>query len=247
MSVEPEQSKVDRAYRHLRRLICDMVLPPGTHLQKDRIAADLGVSRAPVSEAITRLAEEMLVDVYPRHGSFVAPIRAADVRECMFIRTALEVEAARRVTALRDRSVVERLNANLARQQEAFDRNDLMQLYSLDQEFHGMLLESLGYPRAARLRMAAGVPLDRPRQFALPAEERAAATLVEHRRIVDGIALGDPDYAAAAMRSHLGPSGRAVEFGLARLAGELTDSADEPQRPQQQRENGGEGSAIIPG
>ena len=56
-------------------------LPPGAPLHKEDIALELGVSRAPVSEAISRLADEGLVEVFPRHGSFVAPIRAAEVRK----------------------------------------------------------------------------------------------------------------------------------------------------------------------
>jgi DNA-binding GntR family transcriptional regulator len=236
MQSDAEQSKADRAYQHLRRLIRDMVLAPGTHLQKDHIAAELGISRAPVSEAIARLAGEMLVDVFPRHGSFVAPIREKDVRECLFIRAALEVEAARRVAALGDQTVLDRLEENLAGQTRAFDRGDVIGLYELDQRFHDMLLEVLGFPRAAHLRMAASVPLDRPRQFALPVDERAAATVVEHRRIVDGIALGDPNYAGAAMRSHLAMSGRAVELGLAQLDPLFADPGrEEGRRRQQQR------------
>src|SRR5207342_1467598 len=93
-----EQSKADRVYQDLRRRIRELTLPPGAPLRKEEIALALGVSRAPVSEAIARLADEALVDVFPQHGSFVAPIRAADVRESMFIRTALEIEAIRRIT-----------------------------------------------------------------------------------------------------------------------------------------------------
>src|ERR1700759_5220520 len=94
-----ETSKAERVYEHLRRRIRELTLPPGAPLRKEEIALALGVSRAPVSEAIARLADEALVDVSPQHGSFVAPIRAADVRESLFIRTALEVEAIRRVTS----------------------------------------------------------------------------------------------------------------------------------------------------
>ena len=97
---DSDQSKAERVYNNLRRRIRELSLPPGTSLRKEDIAAALGVSRAPVSEAITRLADEALVDVFPQHGSFVAPIRAQDVRESLFIRTALEVEAIRRVTMI---------------------------------------------------------------------------------------------------------------------------------------------------
>src|SRR5580692_12952170 len=114
-----ETSKADRVYAHLRRRIRELVLPPGAPLRKEEIAFALGVSRAPVSEAIARLADEGLVDVFPQHGSFVAPIRASEVRESLFIRTALETEAMRRLAPAADAAFMARLDENLAGQAEA--------------------------------------------------------------------------------------------------------------------------------
>src|SRR5436190_1125461 len=76
-TVAPDRSKAERVYRELRRRIRELALPPGAPIRKEEIALEMGVSRAPVSEAIARLADEALVDVFPQHGSFVAPIRAA--------------------------------------------------------------------------------------------------------------------------------------------------------------------------
>src|SRR5689334_13888899 len=116
-----DESKTSRVYRELRRRIRELMLPPGAALRKEELALELGVSRAPVSEAIARLAEEALVDVFPQHGSFVAPIRVGDVRESLFIRTALEVEAIRRVTQIADASLLARLEDNLAAQAGALE------------------------------------------------------------------------------------------------------------------------------
>src|SRR5215475_4480488 len=102
-----EASKAERVYSHLRRRIRELALPPGAPLRKEEIALELGVSRAPVSEAIARLADEALVDVFPQHGSFVAPIRAEDVRESLLIRTALEVEAMRRLAPVADKTLMQ--------------------------------------------------------------------------------------------------------------------------------------------
>src|SRR5215475_14231705 len=114
-----EASKAERVYDSLRRRIRELALPPGAPLRKEEIALELGVSRAPVSEAIARLAEEGLVEVFPQHGSFVAPIRAADVRESLFIRTALETEAMRRLAPVADKTLMQSLEQNLGDQTEA--------------------------------------------------------------------------------------------------------------------------------
>jgi DNA-binding GntR family transcriptional regulator len=212
-----EQSKADRVYHDLRRRIRELTLPPGAPLRKEEIALALGVSRAPVSEAIARLADEALVDVYPQHGSFVAPIRAADVRESLFIRTALEVEAIRRVTLEAHDDLLQRLEANLAQQAAALEASDLTSFYELDEALHADIFAATNAPRAMRLLEAARAPLDRPRRIGLPEPGRPEATFAEHRRLVDAIQSGDAEFAAAAMRAHLAQVGRTVERELAQL------------------------------
>jgi DNA-binding GntR family transcriptional regulator len=217
MSEAREQSKTDRVYDLLRRRIRELALPPGAALRKDEIAAELKVSRAPVSEAIARLADEGLVEVFPQHGSFVAPIRAAEVRESLFIRTALETEALRRLTALADQGLLERLDANLAAQAQALDQDDLSRFHDLDEALHALLFAAVESPRAMRFLDAARAPLDRMRRLALPELGRPQATLAEHRRLVDAVRSGDPEFAASAMRVHLTMVARSIELELAKL------------------------------
>jgi DNA-binding GntR family transcriptional regulator len=211
-----ETSKADRVYAHLRRRIRELALPPGAPLRKEEIALALGVSRAPVSEAVARLAEEGLVEVFPQHGSFVAPIRAADVRESLFIRAALETEAMRRLAPLADDGLVAELEANLAGQRAALDEADLSRFYDLDEGLHALLFGAVEAPRAARLLDAARAPLDRVRRLSLPGPGRPEATYAEHRRLVDAVASRDAELAAAAMRVHLAQVARAIEPELAR-------------------------------
>ena len=212
-----DQSKAERVYNELRRRIRELALPPGTPLRKEEIALEMGVSRAPVSEAIARLADESLVDVFPQHGSFVAPIRAQDVRESLFIRIALEVEGIRRVTQLADAALLARLEDNLTAQEAALEAGDLALFYDLDEALHAAIFSALEAPRALRLLDAARAPLDRPRRIGLPEAGRPEATFAEHRRLVDAIASGDPEFAGAAMRAHLAMVARAVERELAEI------------------------------
>ena len=215
-----ELSKTNRVYEELRRRIRELKLLPGSHLRKDEIALELGVSRAPVSEAITRLAEEALVDIFPRHGSFVAPIRSQDVLESFLIRTALEVEVARRVARIVNDELKDRLKKNMEEQIAALEKEDFMLFYELDKEMHTTLFAAIDCPRASRLHDSALAPMDRPRQLHLPEKERIQATLVEHQRIIDAIATGDPEYAAAAMRAHMSMAERSVRLELARIEAE---------------------------
>jgi len=220
-----ETSKAERVYAHLRRKIRELALPPGAPLRKEELALELGVSRAPVSEAIARLAEEGLVEVFPQHGSFVAPIRAAEVRESLFIRTALETEAMRRLAPVADEHLLARLDDNLGRQAEALRANNLEVFYDLDEALHALLFVAVESPRALRLLEAARAPLDRVRRLALPEPGRPEATLAEHRRLVEAVRAGDPEFAGSAMRVHLTMVGRTVERELAKREEALAASA----------------------
>jgi DNA-binding GntR family transcriptional regulator len=212
-----ERTKAEQVYVVLRRRIRELALAPGAALDKGEIALSLGVSRAPVSEAIARLTDEGLVNVFPQHGSFVAPIRAADVRESLFIRTALETEAMRRLAPVADDRLVEALDGNLSAQAEALSANNLAAFHDLDEALHALIFSSIETPRALRILDAARAPLDRVRRLALPDPGRPEQTLAEHRRLVDGIRSRDGEFAAAAMRNHLAMVTRSIEHKLAEI------------------------------
>ncbi len=222
-----EQSKTERVYQILRKRIREMELPPGSRLPKVEIADELGVSRAPVSDAIARLSEEGLVDVVPQSGSFVSPIRPEDIRESMFIRTGLEVEAARRIAILQDKEeLLKALDANLAEQAAALERNDVAWLDNLDEDFHATLHSVLSAPRVHRLLDTCRALMDRPRFKTLWESGRPYATLKEHQRIVDAIKTGDPEFAGRAMRVHLSMVTRAVEHGIPSVSDKSPDAPE---------------------
>lgn len=213
-----DQLKAERIYDELRRRIRDLELAPGAPLRKEELALAYGMSRAPVSEALARLSEEGLVDIFPQHGSFVAKIRAEDVREGMFIRLGLETQAMRDVALARDPALMARLDANIAAQAEALRRDELTQFYELDEDLHALIFGAVGRPRALRFLESARAQLDRVRRLALPGAGRPEATFDEHRRLVEAIRMGDPEFAAAAMRAHLLEVTAAVERQLSHLA-----------------------------
>src|SRR5438552_15294822 len=77
-------------YRALKAEIVSMRRKPGEPVVPREIAARYGVSRTPVREAILRLADEALVDIFPQSGTFVAKIPLAALPETILVRGALE-------------------------------------------------------------------------------------------------------------------------------------------------------------
>ena len=102
-----------QVYETLLQAIVDQQLAPGVAINKEEVGKALGVSRTPVSEAIAKLTEDRLVEVFPQRGTYVAKIRIGDVKESAFIRQALEVAIARQVAEHHTDKMLEALTKNL--------------------------------------------------------------------------------------------------------------------------------------
>ena len=87
---EKRATTPEAVYRVLRAAILDGGVPPGGQLREAHIAADLGISRSPLREALTRLEEEGLVVKIPFRGAFVVEVSAQDVAEIASIRLRVE-------------------------------------------------------------------------------------------------------------------------------------------------------------
>lgn len=88
-----EGSLANRADLSLRDAILNLACRPGEALRKAEIRDAPGVSRSPASEAVARLSAEGLVEVVPQSGTFVARFSMQDMRECAFLREAIELAA----------------------------------------------------------------------------------------------------------------------------------------------------------
>nr|MEC9417188.1 GntR family transcriptional regulator [Pseudomonadota bacterium] len=117
-------SLAQRVYEALRSSILAMDLPPGTLLRKQVICEQLGVSRSPVTEAITRLAGEGLVEVIPQSGSRVTKFSMSEIREGAFLREAIELAAVSKVAAERTEEQLTELNRNLRLQALCLEDHD---------------------------------------------------------------------------------------------------------------------------
>src|SRR5436305_6193149 len=193
---------VQRVQDLVRDAIVRLELPPGTAIDKAALCARLGVSRFPVSEALGRLAAEGFVEVLPQRGTRVARIDLADCRQAMFIRRALETEAARAIAPRAGTALLTALEKNLREQEGALGTDYSTRLHQLDLEMHELLLGFLGYDRVRHAVEAARGSLDRARLF-MCTPQRQLSTFGEHKAIVAAVKKRDPDAAVNAMEGHL--------------------------------------------
>jgi DNA-binding GntR family transcriptional regulator len=208
-------SKADAVYSDLKEAILSGALEPGSLIDKGGLCEKLGVSRFPVSAAVSRLAYDRLVDVAPQHGSFVALISISDVRERFFIRSALEGEVAAEAALRMTRADKDALAANLKEEAAAVDADDRAGFYALDVAFHRILTARLDMARADEVLEALRGHLERARRLMMAPSGRLRATLSEHAAIVAAIEAGDAPAARGAMKVHLGMT-RALLESLAK-------------------------------
>jgi DNA-binding GntR family transcriptional regulator len=188
---------------HLRDRIIALDLPPGMVLSRADLAAAYGVSQTPVRDALMRLEEEGLVDVFPQHKTVVSRIDIRSAQQAHFLRRAIELEIARVLAAAPDDGLVKRLRGGIARQQAALATGDFGDLASADEAFHRHMYAAAGVPELwDDVRRRSG-HIDRLRRLHLPVQGKGEAIVRDHTRIVEAIARGDTEAAQRRVREHL--------------------------------------------
>jgi DNA-binding GntR family transcriptional regulator len=200
LGTEPART---RAYAVLREAIVAMELPPGARLSENELAAQLGVSRTPVREALIRLRDEQLVEIAPQRGTFVTPISVRGVLDAQFVREALECSAIRLAAQRASAADVADLEGMIQAQHRSREAGDLEAFYLLDEAFHARLTDLSGHPIASSLAQRAKGHLNRVRRLSLPLPNYIETMIAEHESVVTAVAAHDPDAAEQNLRLHL--------------------------------------------
>jgi len=190
-------------YRDLKSEIISMTLTPGTPIVEKDLTERYGISRTPVREAVLRLAEEKLVDVIPKSGTFVSRIPLSVLREALVARRALEEVTVRAATERASESQIMQMRALIQRQQEVADAGDEEAFHRADEEFHAGIAAAGHFPGIWDIIQQIRVQVERYRRLTLPQKGRMQIVVGEHNAVLDGIARRDADLAVANMNDHL--------------------------------------------
>lgn len=190
-------------YDELYEAIVNMRLVPGTPLQEKALTQQFGVSKTPVREALIRLAEEGLVDIFPQSGTFVSHVPLASIPEAHVIRLALEDTAIRRTAEIATAADIAQLDAKLASQRLLAERGDIDAFHEADEAFHETIALIAGYPSIWKLLRQVKVQINRARRLTLPVAGRMQQVIGEHELVRDAIARRDVEAARRAMQEHL--------------------------------------------
>jgi DNA-binding GntR family transcriptional regulator len=191
----------DLAYEEVRKRIVSGDFPMGSRLNEVRLANDLGVSRAPVREALRRLSEEGLVAERPHLGAVVRELDASSLVDLYNVRAALEPLAIRLAT--RQRMDTKPLRTLIRRMAQAAESGDYALIARHELDFHSVITNNsgnavlIGIFHALEGQVLMGLALDDSGYQDL--EEVAR----EHLPLVDVIESGDEHAAAEMMQAHV--------------------------------------------
>ena len=212
MDASPDAKLKDLVMKLLYDEILSLRIAPGSKLNVNQIASSLGISRTPVAEAVSALAESGFVVSRPgQPGSFVLELSLTDMIDLYRVRDAVESTAAALCAYRADDHVVRELSM-LA---EAFkDNRDIRGMKDTDMPFHRLIINACGNPYVLqsyeqilpRLTMYQSSMLE----FIVRQEDKAnpwmASVKYNHISVVSAIRMRMPELARQSMTDHVGAS-----------------------------------------
>lgn len=202
-AVDRPQPLSRSAYLRIQQAIRDGAIGQGTLYSENELAQTLGMSRTPVREALIALAREGLVEISSQRGFRLRQLSAEQRQEIFDLRLLLEPFSVRKLAATAGEAEVRRLRELVDAQEELSGRGEQAAFLALDEEFHLLIPELLGLDRTRDTMSGLRGAMWLMGFEALALPQRHTAVIAEHRAVVDAIAAGDPDAAAAAVHEHI--------------------------------------------
>ncbi len=197
-------------YQVLKRAIVNLDLAPGAPIDEGQIAAQLGISKTPVREALARLIGEGFCVLGLERKPMVSEISIEGVRELYHVRLMFEPASVHQITPHISNEDIATLARMIEASQEALDRDDGAAFVGANETFHSALIGHSGnryligissgiFEQANRISVAIYRAEQHLAYFALSVQG-----LENHRHILDAIRARDADRASAAMSADIG-------------------------------------------
>jgi DNA-binding GntR family transcriptional regulator len=197
------RSDAHRAYHRLKQMIVTLELRPGTTVHEGILQRDLGIGRTPLREALQRLSNDGLLQIYPRRAIVVAQLGVPEIHQMFETRLVLEPSvaalAARKITA----AELERIRALGSLLTNDREQTNALQFLSDDHTFHRTISECThnDYLIGCVDHILTLNQWLWHIYFDARGTERNA--MFEHDRIVDALFNHDAEAAEVCMRRHI--------------------------------------------
>lgn len=185
----------------------------GAPLRQDALAADLGVSRIPVREALRQLEAEGLVTFSPHVGAVVSSLSLRDIKELFEVRALIEADLLRRAVPLIGKEDLDRAEEVLGEYEVALKHGDVGAWGALNWQFHSTLYAPADQPLTMGIVQNLHNQSDRYLRMQLALTHGETRANEEHRAILQAVGERDAQHATSLLVSHILGAGRSlVEF-----------------------------------
>ena len=198
----PRETGRDYALRNIKENIVNLELAPGSQISENELAAEMGLSRTPVREALIELSRVRIIEIHPQKKSTVPLIDYELVEESRFMRSLLECAVVELDCEMAQPVDLERLSANVRLQNFYLDNYYTNELMTLDNQFHGILFEIAKKTQIFALMQNITIHFDRVRSMALSTVKNTKIVR-DHEDILQAIGRKDPRAARELMEIHL--------------------------------------------
>jgi DNA-binding GntR family transcriptional regulator len=195
-----ERALYEQVAERLRSRILAHTLGPGSWIDEQSLAAEYGISRTPLREALKVLAAEGLVTMKLRRGAYVTEVSARDLAEVYHLLALLESDAAMAVAQHATASQIAELE--LLHQELEARVADRDRFFAANERFHIKLLEIADNRWRIQLVADLRKVMKLNRHHSLFKQGRLEASLKEHRRIMAAIKARDPVRVQQLMHQH---------------------------------------------
>ncbi len=212
----------DQVYSLVRKAIVIGKIAPGAAINEVDIAARLGISRTPVREAVKRVSDEGLVEVFAQNGTFVTDISRSQVEQAYIIRIALELESIKRAASVITTEQIQDLEDIINAQEIAVRRERFDEAIERDDDFHRGIALINDLDMVWKVVDISKAQMDRCRLLSLPSPGAGLETIQQHRTILEALSRHQEVESMAALRTHL-------ETSMKNTFVYLDSRMDEPQ------------------
>lgn len=205
IEAKPEKpaALTDWAYGMIKKEILNLKVQPGSQLHIEKLSKQLGISRTPIREALLRLQNDGLVQVFPRVGFFVADLTTNDLGELMEVREWLESNATAKAASIITESDLVTLDELMSNTALAVDREDHQKFLELEEAFHSMIIKLCGNKHLISVYESLYNLVRRERVLSIRSPENIRWSLIEHQRIVAALHERNTEHASAMMAEHI--------------------------------------------
>ncbi|WP_139974469.1 GntR family transcriptional regulator [Ochrobactrum sp. CGA5] len=193
----------DMLVNHLRDMIIEGQLEPGTRLHEGQLGEQLGVSRTPLREAIKYLASEGLVELVPSRGAVVKRFSASDVRDMLTVLRTLEELAGKLACELASDQEIALVRSLHDEMIERYKHADRLQYYKLNQQIHLAIVRLAKNATLTDIHQMLQTRLKRIRFIAHEGAEKWAAAVSEHEEMIEALEARDPARLSEVLGRHL--------------------------------------------